>query len=152
MAFVDGLKQLPNYSNTLLVIVPDHLGSGLQQKHDKMVDRHHVPLIFAGGAIRNPGTRIATPGSQNDIAATLLGLLNLDYSMFEFSHNLLNSDEPHYAVMCEPSTIGLITPDSQVAVDCDTEAVLSAEGSDTELRVKQAKAYLQLLYNKIASL
>jgi phosphoglycerol transferase MdoB-like AlkP superfamily enzyme len=152
MAFVDGLKRLPNYNNTLLVIVPDHLGTYLQHKHDKMIDRHHVPLILAGGAVCNPGTRIATPGSQNDIAATLLGLLNLDYSMFDFSHNMLSSEEPHYAVMCEPSAVGLVTGDSQVAVDSDTEAVLSAEGSNTEQRVKQAKAYLQLLYNKIASL
>jgi hypothetical protein len=72
--------------------------------------------------------------------------------MFDFSHNMLSSEEPHYAVMCEPSAIGLVTGDSQVAVDSDTEAVLSAEGSNTEQRVKQAKAYLQLLYNKIASL
>ena len=57
-----------------IVLVPDHLGAYPQDIDNLTVDRYRIPLIFIGGAVKEP-RQIGTYGSQIDIAATLLGQL-----------------------------------------------------------------------------
>lgn len=68
--FVDELKKLPLWKNTLVVLVPDHLGCYPQDIDNLSVDRYQIPLIFLGGALKGPGA-VGVCGSQTDIAATL---------------------------------------------------------------------------------
>lgn len=151
MAFVNGLKALPSYGNTLLVIVPDHLGAWPKDLPEA-TSRHHVPLILAGGALNRTGVTIGTPASQNDIAATLLSALGVDYSEFSFSHDILNPSSPHYAIFAEPSVAGLVTPTDTVTINCDTGEILDASGLHVSERATQIKAYLQTLYDYIDAL
>lgn len=74
--------------NTVIVLVPDHLGAYPQDIDNLTVDRYRIPLIFIGGAVKEP-RQIGTYGSQIDIAATLLGQLGLPHEEFIFSKTCL---------------------------------------------------------------
>ena len=151
MAFVNGLKSLSSYRNTLLVIVPDHLGAWPKDL-PAATSRHHVPLIFAGGALNRTGLTIGTPASQNDIAATLLSALGVDHTEFRFSNDILHPSSPHYAVFAEPSLAGIVTPTDTVTINCDSGEIIDASGPHATERATQIKAYLQTLYDYIDAL
>ena len=151
MAFVNGLKSLSSYRNTLLVIVPDHLGAWPKDL-PAATSRHHVPLILVGGALNRTGLTIGTPASQNDIAATLLSALGVDHTEFRFSHDILHPSSPHYAVFAEPSLAGIVTPTDTVTINCDSGEIIDASGPHATERATQIKAYLQTLYDYIDAL
>lgn len=151
MAFIDGLKQLPSYNRSLILMVPDHQGAW-PNNFPQATDRHHVPLVMAGGALNANGETINVAGSQNDIAATLLGMLGIDHSMFPFSHDMLDPSAPHYGVFTQPSLAGIVTSTDTVVINTDSEAVLTANGNNPEKLVNQTKAYLQTLYDYIEKL
>lgn len=151
-AFVNALSRSPRWQQTLVVIVPDHYGcypKGLKT----MPERHAIPLVITGGALTRKG-RVDALGSQADIAATLLGALKLDYSAFPFSRNLLAGNAVPVAVMTEPGSITIVTPDGYLTWSCDGRA-----REDTNLPPesagrleRSAQAYLQTLYTYIANL
>lgn len=151
IAFVDGLKQLDSYNKTLVIMVPDHLGAWPKDLPDAP-QRHHVPMVFIGGALNQNGVVIDTPASQNDIAATLLGAMNIEHNAFSFSHDILDPTAPHYAVFSEPSFAGLVTANDSAVINCDSGEVVKATGPDSEMRATQIKAFLQKLYDTIDAL
>lgn len=151
--FLENIKKSPRYGCTLVVIVPDHLGAWPLDLPEA-AERHHVPLVLTGGALAPDAPRtIATPGSQNDIAATLLGLLGLDTTAFPFSNDLLDPHAPHYAVFTEPSLIGIITENDTIIYNADAGIVEKNSGStNATLLENSAKAYLQTLYQNLSKL
>ena len=82
--FIDELKKLPCWKNTLVAIVPDHLGAFPDRQDNYHLWRYHVPFMILGGQIP-AGVQCHTVGSQIDIAATLLGLLGIDHQDFPYS-------------------------------------------------------------------
>lgn len=151
MDFVDDMRKQPRFDNTLIVIVPDHLGAWPKNLSDPIA-RHHVPLVFVGGALPVCNKVVTTPGSQIDIAATLLGMLGIDHSMFEFSKDLFDNGQPHYGIFTESSLIGLVTPMDTAIVNTDAGSVIKSTGQNPEKSVIQSRAYLQTLYDRIEQL
>lgn len=150
--FLEGLKKSPRYGCTLVVIVPDHLGAWPLNLTDA-ANRHHVPLVITGGALNNKEPlAIPTPGSQIDIAATLLGMLGIDASAFTFSKNLLHRSAPHYAVFTEPSLIGIVTATDTIVYDIEADHMWQATGPHAAGFEPKAKAYLQTIYQTISNL
>lgn len=149
-AWVDSMRATPCYDRSLIVLVPDHQGC-FPRDIDDDVARHHIPLVMTGGALARRGMTDATPGSQIDIAATLLGAMGLDRSRLSYSKDLL-ADGPHYAVISDPSTIGIVTASDTIVYNCDADMTVAAGGKRAgELR-HRARAYLQRLYDNIANL
>ena len=59
---------------------------------------YHIPLLWLGGAVKQP-MQVDKIMNQTDLAATLLGQLGLEHTAFTFSRNDNNSgsilfDEP----------------------------------------------------------
>lgn len=79
--FVRQFRELPQWKNTVIVFVPDHLGAYPEHIDNLSVERYRIPLLMVGGAIREP-RRIDVYGSQHDIAATLLAQLALPHEEF----------------------------------------------------------------------
>ena len=104
-------KETPLWKNTVIVLVPDHLGAYPQDIDNLTVDRYRIPLIFIGGAVKEP-RQIGTYGSQIDIAATLLGQLGLPHEEFIFSKNMLNPNSPHFGFFTFPNAFGMMTPEN----------------------------------------
>ena len=86
--FVRQFRELPQWKNTVIVFVPDHLGAYPEHIDNLSVERYRIPLLMVGGAVREP-RRIDVYGSQHDIAATLLAQLALPHDEFVFSKDML---------------------------------------------------------------
>lgn len=108
-----------------------------------------VPLIFIGGAVKEP-RQIGTYGSQIDIAATLLGQLGLPHEEFIFSKNMLNPNSPHFGFFTFPNAFGMMTPENEVVFNCESNSIVSDEGTHKGENLPKAKAYLQKLYDDLA--
>lgn len=148
-AFIDQFRELPQWKNTVIVLVPDHQGVYPTGLSNFSTSRYHIPLIMVGGAVRRPKT-IDVYGSQQDIAATLLSQLGLPHHDFLFSKNLLDPASPHFAFFTVPDAFGLMTTDNQLIYDCQGSKVVLDEGSEKSKNLSMGKAYLQKLYDDIA--
>lgn len=178
-SFVSGLQADEKaWNNTLVIIVPDHLGAYPTDIDNLSTDRYRIPLIFTGGALARKG-RIPTVGSQIDISFTLLNALastqrtsaplkqprsgghfsasrdreagNPLAQEFPFGKDLLDPQAPHFAFFTFPDAMGYA--DAQTAVIYDNQAgrAVVTRGRDTDLALRRAKAYLQCLYDDLSS-
>lgn len=147
--FVKRFRKLPQWRNTVVVLVPDHLGAYPEGISNLAVERYRIPLLMIGGAVRHP-RHIDVYGSQHDIAATLLAQLGLSHEAFTFSKDMLNPDAPHFAFFTVPDAFGMVTPDNRLVFDCQADAVAVDEGTAKGKNLLPGKAYLQKLYDDLA--
>lgn len=145
--FVQQLKETQMWKNTLIVLVPDHLG-GYPRPIENPVEGHTVPLILIGGAVKEPRL-VDTYASQIDIAATLLSQLGLPHDEFTFSKNILNPDSPHFGYFTSPTLFGMVTPENQLVFNLDAKSVQIDEGAEKGANLEKGKAYLQKLYDDL---
>lgn len=145
--FTNHLKDIGKWENSLIILVPDHYGAYPQKLHSK-IDRHRIPLIFTGGAITN-AMRIATTGSQIDIAATILSQLGISHKEFIFSKNLFKEHIPHYAFITSPSMFGMVENDNYIIYDFDSDNIIETNGNNSQHLLKNSKAFVQKLYDDI---
>lgn len=147
--FVKRFRKLPQWRNTVVVLVPDHLGAYPEGISNLAVERYRIPLLMIGGAVRHP-RHIDVYGSQHDIAATLLAQLGLSHEAFTFSKDMLNPDAPHFVFFTVPDAFGMVTPDNRLVFDCQADAVAVDEGTAKGKNLLPGKAYLQKLYDDLA--
>ena len=112
------------------------------------VERYKIPLIFYGEALAQKGIKVGETGSQIDIAATLLSQLGISHQEFEFSKNILNPENPHFAFFTVPDAFGVVTDSLEVVFDNVAKKIYSTNSSDT-LAVERGKAFLQKLYDDL---
>lgn len=149
--FIDKLKKLPLWNNTLLVLVSDH---GFRypasvKEHDPK--RYHIPMLWLGGAIKEPRV-IANYGNQTDLAATLLYQLDLPHKEFTFSNNMVDSLQPAYAFYSYNNGFGFIDTTGVSVYDCESEKPLIIKPeAGNEIRLNNGKALLQTLYDDLGS-
>lgn len=146
--FVDSLRHTPLWDNLLIVIYSDH-GIMYQQSYENP-EFFHIPLIWLGGAIREP-RRIHTLMNQSDLAATLLAQLGLPVSRYEWSRNVLSPTYTQPFVYCTyPS--GLMYKDGTGTTLYDTNAdrpILQHPAEGADLRLRRAKSILQKSYDRL---
>ena len=147
--FVRQFRELPQWKNTVIVFVPDHLGAYPEHIDNLSVERYRIPLLMVGGAVREP-RRIDVYGSQHDIAATLLAQLALPHDEFVFSKDRLNPASPQFAFFTVPDAFGMVTADNQVIFNGQAGTVVVDEGTAKGKNLPLGKAYLQKLYDDIA--
>lgn len=148
--FVKQFRELPQWKNTVVVLVPDHLGAYPEHIGNLEIDRYQIPLLIVGGAVRRP-ERIGVYGSQQDIAATLLAQLALPHGEFTFSKDMLNPASPHFAFFTVPDAFGFVTPDNRLIFNNEADAVAVDEGTEKGKNLLAGQAYLQKLYDDIAA-
>lgn len=115
-AFVQTLHKSKLWNNSLVIMVPDHLGAWPLHRDNFKPWRYHIPLIWTGGAIRQPMV-IKTLGSQQDIAATLLSQLGIEHKNMIYSKDMLNPAVNHFAFFLPNDGIGMITEDNELIYD-----------------------------------
>lgn len=147
-AFVSRLKAMAIWKNTIVLLVPDHLGAYPQNIDNYSFERYHIPFIIIGGAVRQP-MKVDTFGSQIDIAATLLGQLRLPHRRFVFSKDLFDAHVPHFCFSTFPNAFCLMTTEDSVFYNCESNKVIVESGRHKGRNVSYGKAYLQKLYEDI---
>jgi len=139
--FIDEAKQQDWWNSTLIFVVADH-GSRLPGRLDDHEEkRFRIPMLWTGGAIRVRDTTITRMGGQTDIAATLLGQLQLDHSELRFSKNLLCSSQD-FAFYNFTNGFGFIMPGAYIVWDKEAKTLLEKSG-DYKLALKYGKALYQ---------
>lgn len=147
--FVSELKKSPQWDNTLLVLLPDHAFRYPYTLSNFEPQRHHIPMIWAGGAVLKRDT-IDVYGSQIDLAATLLSQMQLPHAEFAFSKNMLDPALPKFAWYSFNNGFGYVDQYNQVVYDCDAGRVLESSGNQPEKAVDYGKSFLQKLFDDLA--
>ena len=148
--FIREFKQLPLWKESVVVLVPDHLGAYPENINNQSAERYRIPLIITGGAVKEP-MQIDSYGSQIDIAATLLYQLGIPHDEFTFSKNLLNPASPKFGYFTSPNFFGMITPENEFVYDCDADQILINSGTMPGMNDEKGKALLQKLYDDLAT-
>lgn len=141
--FVEKLKSTDLWDNTLLVFLADHC----MQSYPSGVDvystkRFRIPMIWSGGAVKE-AREVLTYGSQNNLAATLLAQLGVDYSGFKFSNDMLNASEKDFAFYSYNNGFAMMDSLGAVVYDNNSESILQQNGESLE---EKAKAFFQMMY------
>lgn len=147
-AIVREYRKLPRWKNTLIVFVPDHVGSYKENLNDHDRSRYQIPLILAGGAISRP-MKVGIIGSQQDIAATLLGQLGVEHREFTFSKNMMSDATPKFAFFAVNDAFGIVSEENSLIYDNRAKRIVYDKG-EKGFNLKRGQAYLQKLYDDLA--
>lgn len=142
-------KKLPRWKNTLVILVPDHVGAYKEKLDNFDRSRYQIPLILTGGAISRP-MKVNIIGSQQDIAATLLGQLKIKHNDFLFSKNMLSDATPKFAFFTVPDAFGVVSEENSLIYDNKSGKTVYDKGSQLGYNKKRGQAYLQKLYDDIS--
>ncbi|MBO4483246.1 MAG: sulfatase-like hydrolase/transferase [Prevotella sp.] len=146
--FVEAMKKQADWDNTLVLIVPDHLGAYPLNIDNYAMWRYELPMILLGGKVA--AQQIETIGCQTDIPATLLGILGIEHNEFLFSKDILDAKAPHFAFFTFPDAMGMVTEENTLIYDNALNKPTLDEGSKKGSNLNKAKAYLQKLYDSLA--
>ena len=146
---IDGLKQSEVWKDLLIVCIPDHGFCYPQGSVDRGGEYSKIPMLWLGGAIKQP-MKVDKIMNQADMAATLLAQLGLDHSMFTFSRNVLGSDYTYpFAFHTSGSTFTFRDSTGVSAYDTKANTISYEEPSLSEERLKRGKAILQSVYDDL---
>ena len=140
--FINKMRTLPCWSNTLVVIVADHLGAYPENIDNYKQWRYHIPFIILNANIDADVNVIA---GQIDIPATILNILGYNHNEFLFSKNMLDSDAPHFAFFSFPDAMGMVTDKGSMIYDNSSNQL-----HGTPELENMSKAYLQKLYDYLS--
>jgi len=147
--FVSWLRQSPRWKQSLVIIVPDHLGAWPKNADNFKPWRFHIPMIWTGGCVKEPCV-IDTLASQQDLAATLLGQLGIDANDMTFSKDIFDAAIPHYAFFLMNDGIGLIDRGNTMIYDNKLGRTVVDEGAEKGKNLRRGQALLQVLFDDIA--
>jgi phosphoglycerol transferase MdoB-like AlkP superfamily enzyme len=106
-------------------------------------------MIWIGGAVAK-AQKVSTLGSQQDIAATLLGQMGIEHKDMVFSKDMLDKNSPHFAFFTVPDAFGMITAENRIIFDNKSRQLMLDEGRHKGKNLKAGQAYLQKIYDDIA--
>lgn len=147
--FVSWLKKSGRWKNSVVILVPDHLGCWPENFDNFSFDRYEIPMIWIGGAVAK-AQKVSTLGSQQDIAATLLGQMGIEHKDMVFSKDMLDKNSPHFAFFTVPDAFGMITAENRIIFDNKSRQLMLDEGRHKGKNLKAGQAYLQKIYDDIA--
>ncbi len=147
--FVDKLKQTPAWDDLLIIFVSDHGYPYPETLKEYEPARYHIPCLWIGGAVKAP-VAIDKYINQTDLAATLLGQLDINYKEFTFSRDFFSTNYQEFAFYTFNNGFGFIDSTGVSVYDNTMEAPLIEEPQTlSSHRLNNGKAILQTLYNDL---
>ena len=149
--FIEALRRLPQWDNTLVILLPDHGINYPQGIGDENPRKSHIPMIWTGGAVCGP-RRLDVLCNQTDLCATLLGQMGLPHDEFRFSRDVLADtyDRPS-AVHVWSEGIGWTDTTGHTALNLVTDPprpMLETPAPSAD-RIRAAKAFLQTCHDDL---
>ncbi|MDR2382916.1 MAG: sulfatase-like hydrolase/transferase, partial [Prevotellaceae bacterium] len=146
--FIDKLKKTPVWDNLLIIFLADHgycYPAGTQTVREP--DYFHTPMLWLGGAITQP-LKVNKLVNQTDLAATLLGQLNLPHDDFAFSRDVFSSEYTYpFVFFSFNNGFGFKDTTGVSVYDNHPDRVIFEEPAPNPERVEKGKAILQTLYD-----
>ncbi len=143
--FISAAKKQPWWQNTIVVIIADH-GSVHVPPHDDEFHNFHVPMLWLGGALAHQDTVIHTVGSQSDIAATVLGQLDMPHTEYVWSKNIMTTGYRPFAYFNYHNGFGFVRKDGKYAYDTEGGYIRRQDGYVNDKDIEIGKAYIQMTY------
>lgn len=150
-AMIDKWRQSEAWDNMLVVLIADHGMPYPEELTTGSLERQRIPMIWTGGVISKVGMKVDTFCSQADLAATLLSQMGIAHDEFTFSHDIFNTQTPHYAFWSYNNAFGVVDAEGHTIFDCTRNAVIdsSAEASAAERQTRDGKAIVQSIHQDI---
>lgn len=149
--FVDRLKQTPEWKDLLVICLPDHGFYYPREGSNAMPRFYHIPLLWLGGAVKQP-MQVDKIMNQTDLAATLLGQLGLEHTAFTFSRNVLGSDYKYpFAFYSFNNGFSFRDSTGVTVFDNNSGSILFDEPEADESRLDKGKAILQTVYDDLGN-
>lgn len=140
--FISKLRQSPAWDNTLVILLPDH-SINYGNIDETQLLRNHIPMIWVGGAVKEPRT-VEAICNQSDLAATLLAQLRLPHDEYTFSRDVLSSSYRYpFAYHTYINGFSLVDSTGFVVYDLNSEQVIVDQSTDTKRLTLLGKALLQ---------
>lgn len=149
--FIDRLKQTPAWKDLLVICLPDHGFYYPREGSNAMPRFYHIPLLWLGGAVKQP-MQVDKIMNQTDLAATLLGQLGLEHTAFTFSRNVLGSDYKYpFAFYSFNNGFSFRDNTGVTVFDNNSGSILFNEPEADESRLDKGKAILQTVYDDLGN-
>ena len=140
--FIERLRKSPAWDNILVIMLPDH-GIFYQDIDESNPLLNHIPMIWVGGAVKEP-RRVEQICNQTDLPATLLGQLGLNHDAYTFSRDVLSKTYTRpVAIHTYDDGFTMIDSTSFVNYDFISDRIVRSEGNGCERLIRQAQAILQ---------
>lgn len=149
-AFVERLRNSKHWDNTLIVIIADHGYPFPSATTYSSPERHHIPMLWVGGAVSEPRV-VEDHISQTDLAATLLAQMEVDHSDYTFSRDVSSPTTSRFGYWTFNNGFGIIDSCGVSIYDHTGGMVLRNDNNDT-LRLRNGKAILQRTFMEIKRL
>ena len=141
--FIGHLQQTPAWDNLLVILTADHGINYGKIDQSKPLEKNHIPMLWLGGAVREPRT-IDAICNQSDLAATLLGQMGLTHDDFTFSRDVLSTSYSYpTAVHNYNNAQLLIDSTGHILYDFDARRFIINRSADAERMLLVNKAILQ---------
>ena len=150
--FVERLRQSEHWANTLIIIIPDHGYPYPASVSNYSAERHHIPMLWLGGAVAESRT-VESYAAQTDLAATLLAQLSLPHDAYPFSRNIASAEVSHFGYWTFNNGFGIIDSEGITIYDCDNaQTILSCNAETERKHLRYGKALLQSTFYVIERL
>ena len=128
--YVERLQQSPVWDKTLIILLPDH-GINYMDIDELHPLRNHIPMIWAGGAVKAP-KHIEVICNQTDLPATLLGQLGVRHDDFTFSRDVLSKTYTQpLAIHTYNNGFSLVDSTGFTVYDLNTNQTIKGSGDIT---------------------
>jgi len=144
--FLDWARTTAWWNNTLVIMLADHCCRISEEIPVYSQEIFRIPMVWAGGALKESGGKITKPGSQVDIPETLLNQLGLKGD-FPFGKDLLSAASNPFAFYTYNEGFAFITDTSAVIFDKKLNQAVLKKGKGSDIAEKFGKAYLQVLFD-----
>lgn len=154
--FVERLKQSPVWNDLLVVVLSDHGIKSNQKQQNSDYEVAHIPMVWIGGAVKEHRV-VSSIMAQSDMAATLLGQLDIPHDNFIFSRDVMSKTYQCPSAfhtfdngMTLIDSLGVVTYDNNAKRTIYSELFTGGQ-MDIKLYENKIKAVLQTVYKDAAT-
>lgn len=154
--FVERLKQSPMWNDLLVVVLSDHGIKSNQKQQNSDYEVAHIPMVWFGGAVKEHRV-VSSIMAQSDMAATLLGQLDIPHNDFIFSRDVMSKTYRCPSAfhtfdngMTLIDSLGVVTYDNNAKRTIYSELFTGGQ-MDIKLYESKIKAVLQTVYKDAAT-
>lgn len=151
--FVKKAQKKDWYKNTIFVFVADHAHPSPYKYPYFSSEARKIPLLFYGEPLKNElrGKVNDVLISQTDFPATILAQLNLPYSQYRWSKNVMNPNISQFAYFGFDNGYGWIEPNKLYCYLKSEERIVDWKfdnQADSISLARKSKAFIQVLYQE----
>ncbi|MGR3809643.1 LTA synthase family protein [Jiulongibacter sp. NS-SX5] len=138
--FIDSAKTQPWWQNSIVIVVGDH-GHRLPETNSKS-ESFRIPLLWTGGAVKN-STVVDDVVSQNDIAKSLLNILQMNSQAYQWSKDMFRTILPSWAFFSFNDGFGYVKNDIEILFDNIGKKEINISGNVSNDDLNKSKSLQQ---------